>query len=39
MSTYSDFQILTVSETYIWEFCHEIFRQIAYKNATILGLK
>ena len=38
MSTYSEIQILRVYETYISERCYEVFRQVAYKNATILDL-
>ena len=38
MSTYSELQIVTVNETYLLELCHEVFRQMAFKNANVLDL-
>ena len=38
MCTYSEFQILTVYETCISKLGHEVLRQMACKNVTILDL-
>ena len=35
---HSEFHILTVYKTYISELCQEAFKQMAYKNSTILDL-
>ena len=39
MSSYNEFQTLTVYETDLSELCHEVFKQMACKNATTLDPK